>query len=397
MTISSGNDAGTSFSPAAFRSNFPPLENMVHLASCSQGALSTRLQESLGDLTSSMTDSAAPWGLWMSEVERLRERFARFINASPDEIAIVSSASEGAYQVASSFDWRARNGSAQDGADRNTIVTSALEFPSVGHVWRAQGAQGAGVRSIDDRFAALDAAAWAEHIDQSVRLVSAPLVSYHDGSMAPLAEITELAHAAGARVFVDAYQGAGVVPIDVKALDCDYLVTGALKYMLGLGGVAFLYVREGVESERAPELTGWFGRVDPFAFDPALVDYPTTARRFEAGTPAVPAVYAANAGLELLGAVDQAAAYAHVVALADRLAEGLLGLGARISRPEDPARRGPQVAVYADDPVALSEYLHERRIMSAPRSSLLRLSLHYYTTDEDVSAAIAAVGDYLRR
>ena len=360
---------------------------MVHLASCSQGALSIRLQEKLGTLTASLTDSGAPWGLWMEEVDELRQRFARFINASPDEIAIVCSASEGAYQVASSFNW----------SDRRDVVTSALEFPSVGHVLRAQQAQGARIRSVDDRFAALDADTWAAQIDESVQLVSVPLISYHDGARAPLAAITKLAHDAGARIFVDAYQGSGVVPIDVKAMDCDYLVTGSLKYMLGLAGVAFIYVRDGIESQRAPELTGWFGRVNPFAFDPTLVDYPSNARRFEGGTPAVPSVYAANAGLELLGPIDQISAYEHVVALTNQLADGLTEAGVRISRSDDASLRGPQVALYDDNPEALSSFLHERRIMSAPRGALLRLSVHYYNTAEDIASAVSAVTEYHRR
>lgn len=371
----------TPFSAEDFRANFPPLASMVHLASCSQGALSNQLSASLTAVTDSITDSAAPWGLWMDEVESLRTRIAAFINASPDEIAIVPSASEAAYQMVSSFDW------SKGGA----ILTSNLEFPSVGHVLRAQQANGAEIRSIDDRIAALEADAWAPLVDEGVKLVSVPLVSYHDGSRADVAAITELAHAAGARVFVDAYQGAGVVPIDVKALDCDYLTTGSLKYMLGLAGVAFLYVRGGIASERMPELTGWFGRVDPFAFDPALVDYPETARRFESGTPGVPAVYAAGAGLTLLESIDQEAGWAHVVRLTDLLADGLTELGVELSRPASAARRGPQVALYDDDPVALSAAIHERRVMSAPRSRLLRLSLHYYNTEADVQAALAAI------
>jgi selenocysteine lyase/cysteine desulfurase len=167
--------------------------------------------------------------------------------------------------------------------------------------------------------------------------------------------------------------------------------------MLGLAGVAFLYVRDGIDSQRVPELTGWFGRVNPFAFDPNLVDYPTTARRFEGGTPAVPAVYAANAGLELLGGVDQVAAYQHVVTMTDRLADGLTAGGARISRSADSSLRGPQVALYDDAPETLSAWLHERRIMTAARGQLVRMSVHYYSTAEDIDTAIAAVLEYQGR
>lgn len=390
MTLSDSMERATTaegtnrFDAEVFRREFPPLSNMVHLASCSQGALSAQLNFSLLELTSSLRDSGAPWDVWMGEVEKLRARFARFVNADADEIAIVCSASEGAYQVASSFTWGARPG----------VVTSSLEFPSLGHVWRAQSAHGAHARMISGRTESLDASAWENAIDDTVSLVSAPLVSYHDGARPPLEEITALAHQAGARMFVDAYQGAGVVPIDVKAVDCDYLVTGSLKYMLGLAGIAFLYVRGGVDSERSPELTGWFGRVNPFAFDPARVDYPTTARRFEVGTPAIPSVYAANAGLGLLETVDQTEGYRHVTLMADRLADGFAALGVPMSRPSVQKQRGPQVAIYDDDPVKLSQWLHERRIMTAPRGELLRLSLHYYTTEADIDTVLSAIQKY---
>ncbi|PTT70403.1 aminotransferase [Arthrobacter sp. HMWF013] len=389
MTLAQKLPLVESFSSADFRSHFPPLQDMAHMASCSQGALSTALLSGLNSLTSSLTESGAPWGLWMDEVETLRRKFAKFINASPEEIAIVPSASEGAYQVASSFSWASR--------ERDAIVTSALEFPSVGHVWRAQQAQGVRIKSVEDRFAALDANNWARHIDDSVQFVSVPLVSYHDGSRAPLGAISALAREAGAQVFVDAYQGAGVVPIDVRAMDCDYLVTGTLKYMLGLAGVAFIYVRDGIASERAPELTGWFGRVNPFEFNPDHVDYPKEARRFESGTPAIPAVYAANAGLDLLATVDQARGYEHVEALAESLADQLLRDGERLSRPGSPELCGPQVAIYDEDPVALSAFLHDRRVMSAPRGELLRLSVHYYTTTDDITAVVDAVRAYRSR
>ena len=179
------------FDPADFRREFPPLAKMTHLASCSQGALSAQLTYSLLDIAGSLQNSGAPWELWMNKVEDARARFARFINADPSEIAIVSSASEGAYQVASSFAWNNRTG----------IVTSALEFPSVGHVLRAQQAQGAKIKMVSDRFESLEVEAWDNVIDESTALVSAPLVSYHDGARPPLAEITALAHqAAGPHV-----------------------------------------------------------------------------------------------------------------------------------------------------------------------------------------------------
>lgn len=366
--------------PLPFRSHFPHLDELAHFASCSQGALSRELHYALSDMTRSMHLGGAPWGEWMTKVEELRALVATFLNTTPEHIALVPSASSGAYQVASAFRW--------DGAH---ILTSDLEFPSVGQVFQAQAQNGAVVDFIADRDAAVEADAWAGAMTERTKLVSVPLVSYHNGAMPDIAGIAAAAREHGAAVFVDAYQGAGVVPIDVQRIDCDYLVTGSLKYMLGLAGVAFLYVRDLDVAERRPEATGWFGRENPFGFDPRDVSVPDAARRYEAGTPAVPAVYASLAGLRLLSTVDQQAGFAHVRALRDRLADELEHIGVAISRPRDPERRGPQVAPRFDDPDRVGALLAEQHIITAPRNDVLRMSLHYYTTDDDVERAVAAI------
>lgn len=361
------------FDPAHFRSHFSALDSLTHLASCSQGAMSAEVREALASMMTLLDAEGAPWGAWMGVVEDSRAAFATLIGAEASSVAVLPTASEAAFQAVSSLDW----------ADRPVIVTSPAEFPSLGHILRSQASRGAEIRSLDSREAALDPAAWADLLDDTVGLVSVPLTSYHDGALLPVAEVAAAARAAGARVLVDAYQGAGVVPIDVADLGVDYLVSGTLKYLLGVAGQAFLYVRPGLSDHRAPELTGWFGRRDPFAFDPALVDHPDEARRFEVGTPAVPAAYASAASLGLLNRVDQRAGWEHVGALREQLRTGVAELGLLVSSPTGPAA-GPQIAIEVEDPVALSAALLERRIATAPRGRLLRMSLHYYSTGADV-------------
>jgi selenocysteine lyase/cysteine desulfurase len=373
-----------STAPARFRAQFPVLADTVHLASCSQGALSTRLSYALQEIGFSLRDKGAPWRDWMAEVERARERFARFIGATPGEIAVLSCASEAAFQVASSLDW----------SRRPSIVTTDLEFPSVAQVWRAQGARGARVRVARDNGTTVTAEDYAEQIDEGVSLVSVPMACYGNGARPPVREVVRLAHERGARVFVDAYQGAGVLPVRVDELGCDYLTSGSLKYLLGLPGIAFLYVRAGTEHQRDPELTGWFGRRDPFAFDPRLVDFPAQARRFETGTHSIPSAYAANAGLDLLEPLNMATVFEHVRELATELSERLAGDGEVIACPTDPAGAGPQVAIVDEDPDALAGWLAARRIVTAPRGRRLRLSLHYYNDRSDIDAVLDAIHLY---
>ncbi|TDD17433.1 aminotransferase class V-fold PLP-dependent enzyme [Nonomuraea diastatica] len=362
-----------------FRAEFPSLTDSVHLASCSQGALSSRLAYALQEIGHSLRDRGAPWEVWMAEVGRARQRFARLIGAEPDEVAVLSCASEAAFQAASSLDWSRRPG----------LVTNDLEFPSIAHVWLAQRGRGATVKVAADTGENVAAEAYEQVVDETVNLVSVPLHTYRNGARLPVEDVVRLAHEKGARVFVDAYQGAGVTPIDVKRLGCDYLAAGSLKYLLGLPGLAFLYVRGGMEQQREPELTGWFGRTDPFAFDPRLLDFPAGARRFETGTPPIPSAYAANAGFDLIERVDMDAVDKHVSALVEELAERLSAAGERVASPA--GARGPQVAIADDDPARLAARLAERRIWTAPRGDLLRLSFHYYNDRSDVDAAVEAI------
>ncbi|MDQ3403098.1 MAG: aminotransferase class V-fold PLP-dependent enzyme, partial [Actinomycetota bacterium] len=246
----------TPLEPSAFRARFPVLADRAHLAGCSLGPRSLDLDAALARMLDDMADTGTPWDRFETEVLRARRSFAALIGASAEQVAVVPNASTGAYQVASTTDW----------GTRSRIVTTTAEFPSVAHVWLAQRPRGAEVAfagSVDEHAAL---------IDERANLVSVPLVTYQDSVRLPVAELTRVAHEAGARVFVDAYQAVGVEPVDVRRLGCDYLVAGTMKHLLGLPGLAFLYVRSPELTDRDPSLTGWFGRVDPFAFDPRLLD-----------------------------------------------------------------------------------------------------------------------------
>lgn len=369
-----------------FRTQFPSLADTVHLASCSQGAASLRLIAALEEFQWSLRSHGAPWDRWMAEVDSARRMFAEVIGASPDEVAIVSCASEGAYQAASTIDWRRRP----------VIVSADLEFPSIAHVWLAQRRRGARVRFVSGDDSATAGEDYATAIDHATGLVSVPLVSYRGGHRFPVRDIATTAHAAGARVFADAYQAAGVLAVNVRDLDCDYLVAGALKYLLGVPGLAFLYSRGGLADDLPPELTGWFGRADPFSFDPRTLDFADSARRFETGTPAIPSAYGAVAGMTTLreAGADAAAIERHVSSLAASCTDALASQGERVFSPAGPALRGPQVAIVDDDAATLSAFLAARRIVTSPRGDLLRLSFHYYNNEQDVAAVCEVIREY---
>lgn len=368
---------------ATFRKRFPMLERIVHLASCSLGARSTDLDAALERMLRAMSRRGAPWKEFEEQLNEARQRVAALIRARPEEVALVPSATVGAFQIASTLTWR----------ERPKIVTVESEFPSLAHVWLAQRARGAEVTFVPEEGTVAD---YLAAIDERTGLVSIPLIGFRDAARLPVAKVAAAAHAFGARVFVDAYQAAGVEPLDVDRLDCDYLVAGTSKYLLGLPGVAFLFVKAGATGHSAPQLTGWFGRVDPFAMDPRRVDFPDTARRFETGTPAVPALYAANAGFALIDELDLDAVRRRIAGLVSHTDEQLARAGERLLRPPDLSARGAHVAVLDPDPAALTSWLASRQIMVSQRNDVVRLAFHHYNNANDADAACEAIRQYRR-
>jgi selenocysteine lyase/cysteine desulfurase len=197
-----------------------------------------------------------------------------------------------------------------------------------------------------------------------------------------------LAHERGALLLLDAYQTVGSLPLDVRALGCDFLVGGALKYLLGSAGVAFLFCRRELVERLEPTATGWFADRDIFEMD--IHDYSPapTARRFEAGTPPVPAIYAAIAGIELMQEIGLEETEAHVRALNDLLVDGIDELGGSVVTPRAPERRGALTCVASTDVAALVATLAERGIDTSSRDQNLRVSPHCYNTPEDVEAVL---------
>jgi selenocysteine lyase/cysteine desulfurase len=377
--------------PAEFRADFPSFRSVVHLASCSIGARSTALDTALGRMLDAMSAGPAAWSEFEQQAQGARQRFAALIGAHPDQVAIVPNASVGAYQIASTLMLGCR--------DR--VITTTEEFPSIAQVWLAQRPRGvqvvfadaagaSGATGMDDADP-VDAGHYRAAVDAHTALVSVPLVTYGHGRVLPVAEVAALAHARGARVFVDAYQAVGVLPVNVDELGCDYLVAGTCKYLLGLPGVAFLYVRDGVAGGLDPALTGWFGRVDPFAFNPRRLDFPSTARRFETGIPAVPALYAANAGLDLIADLDLHEVRRHVTGLIELATQQLTAQGERVPEASAAAAHGAHVGLADTDPAALAARLAEHGIAVSPRGSVVRLSFHYYNDAHDVELLCAAL------
>jgi selenocysteine lyase/cysteine desulfurase len=358
------------------RSRFSIFQRKIYLNSCSQGALSDAVQSGMEDYIASWHDQGSPWELWVEQYEAARTAFAQFINASPDEVAIVTSASAGINSVASALNFK----------ERNKVVMGEFEFPTMGHVWLAQRARGADVQFVSAEGNRVPAANYEKVIDRNTLIVPLTHVCFKNGFRSEVNAVTQLAHHSGALVMLDDYQDAGTRPIDVKAMDLDFYVTGTLKYLLGPPGLAFMYVRKELISSLIPTVTGWFAQTNPFAFDPQHIDLSPTARRFESGSPSVPNVYAAVPGFQLLSEIGMENVAAHIEKLTQSLLSSVRDLGVRVKTPANSA--GPLVVLQSKDSNLLVQKLGESDIVASNRHDGLRIAFHVYNTLDDVAAVM---------
>ncbi|HSF20001.1 MAG TPA: aminotransferase class V-fold PLP-dependent enzyme [Vicinamibacteria bacterium] len=371
--------------PEAFRSRFPIFQRKVFLNSCSKGALGDSVEAAYAEYLHSWKSFGSPWEEWVEVLERARARFAAFMGCSADELALTFCASTAVGSLASALSF--------DGA-RNRVLLDDFEFPTVAHNWLVQQKRGAEIvrlRGVDDR---MPPGSIEQALDERVLLVPVSHVCYRNGYRQDLGAVVEAIGRVGAYSFVDDYQSTGTRPLDVTSLGCDFLVSGALKYLLGSSGLAFLYVRREHIERLEPLLTGWFGQERPFDFDIERATYHPSARRFETGTPPVPNLYAALAGLSLIEEVGAERIAAHVERLASDLIDGAKSRGFRVLTPEEPESRGPLVVIGCGDSQRIVEALAAENIVVSARGTGLRVSFHYYNLPEDVDALLSGLERY---
>jgi selenocysteine lyase/cysteine desulfurase len=363
----------------AIRSRFRVFKKKIYLNSCSQGALCDAVEMSQQEHIESWHDSGSPWDVWVEKYEAARTAFARFIGAESDEVAIIPCASAGINSIASALDFRSRR----------KVVMGEFEFPTMGQIWLAQQRRGMEIQFLESHKDRLSADAYAEAIDNQTLIVPLTHICFMNGFRSDVRAVTRLAHDQGALVMLDDYQDAGTRPINVKELNVDFYVTGALKYLLCPSGIAFLYVRRDLIEALTPTITGWFGQQNPFAFDTKHFDPAHTARRFETGSPSVPHVYAVSAALELLRSVGFERIADHVGELTQELLEGARQLQIQIKTPPD--SRGPLVVLRMKDAEAMVKKLAEHEIVVSNRMDGLRVSFHVYNSIQDVQAVLSVL------
>jgi selenocysteine lyase/cysteine desulfurase len=371
----------------AWRRRIPLLASCIPMNNCSQAPQTDATRAAAERYLDSWNRSGMDWDAWMAEVALAKNAFAKLIGAAPSDVAVFGSVSAAASAVASALDL--------DG-DRQRIVVSGMEFPGVAHVWLAQGRRGAQLCRVPLRDGGIEPNDYDALIDERTALVSACHGWYVNGFVQDLARIAARARAAGALSFVDAYQTLGAVPVNVRDLGVDFLATGTLKFLMGVSGIAFLYVRPEIVESLHPTATGWFGRVDPFAFDAQTLDWSPNASRFDAGTPAVLNAYIARAGMEIIQQVNPASIRAWHEVLARRLIDGGRARGLVLHGTDDVSHKTATTAFVVPDSHAIEAAMRARGVLPSARGQVIRLAPHFYTTLDDVDCALDTLADVIR-
>jgi kynureninase len=269
-----------------------------------------------------------------------------------------------------------------------------MHFPSILYLIDQKRRDGATVSVVPSEDGiSVDAERVIDAIDDRTALVSLSHILFKSAFVHDVAAIAEKARRVGAIAVIDGYQAVGTIPVDVHAMGIDVYIGGCLKWLCGGPGAAFLWVAPELRGWLEPRLTGWMAHERPFAFETGLVRR-RDAWRLLHGTPSIPALYAARPGLEIVREVGVEAIRAKSIRQTERLLDLADRAGYRCTSPRDPSRRGGTVAIDVEHGYEISQTLKSQEILCDYRPGAgIRLSPHFYNRDDELDAAVAAIGE----
>ncbi|MCJ2520380.1 MAG: aminotransferase class V-fold PLP-dependent enzyme [Candidatus Thermoplasmatota archaeon] len=367
----------------AYRDEFPIFRTKSYLNTCSLGPLSTRVQDAIMRFTGDWNElGASAWHeRWMDAIDALAAKYAGLIGAAREEIALAPNVSSALSIVASALSYR----------DRDRVVTTDLDFPTIPYQWMVRPGVEVDLISGPDTVT-MPTSAFEETVSERTVAVATTHVFFATGFIQDVTEIARIAHRMGALCIVDGYHATGQLPVDVPSLGVDVYISGSLKWLLGGPGLAFLYVRRDLLSQLTPTFTGWFGNTYQFEFDPRRFAFREDARRFEVGTPANAAVFAADAGLDIIMEVGPDRIRERTLALADDLIERAEDAGLDVRAPPPGSRTGIVMIEHPDPSKAVS-YLADHGVIIDSRGTRVRLSPYFYNSFEENQQAVGLLRD----
>ncbi len=367
------------------RTSFALAPGLAYLNHAAAGALpvATRdaLHAAIDDHAERGVLGTAPRELSMPAYRR---RIAQFVGGRGDEIAVLRNTGDGATVIAQGLEL----------GPGDEVITGANEFGANAYPWLVLRDRGVTVTLIDAPRERMTPDVLRRAISSRTKVVAVSWVTFDDGYRHDLAALAEIAHAHGALFAVDAIQGLGAFPLDVRAAGVDALYAGGAKWLMALQGVSFLWLRADLLERVALRMPGWRSARDMWNF----LDYgqppAPDATRYEGGTPNFIGALSLATSMDVLAAAGVERIGAHVLALTDRLDDGLRSRGWSIlgDRSRDAVKSGI-VTFTRDgvDPVALGRRLGEAHIVTTYRPTGIRVSPHGHNTADDVDALLDAL------
>ena len=374
-----------------WRGQFPILEHSTYLINHSLGAMPARAEEYLAQYAEMWkTRGIRAWaeGWWDSPITT-GNLLGRILDAPEGSVVMHQNVSVIQSLVASCFDFS---------TSRKRIVYTGMNFPSVMYVWEAHTRRGAEVVTVPSPDGiGVPTEDLLDAIDERTLLVPISHVLFQSGYVQDLAAIVERAHSVGALVMADCYQSTGTVPFSVTDLDLDMACGGSVKWLCGGPGAGYLYCKPDLRDRLEPMMTGWMAHAEPFAFQKGAQRYADDATRLLHGSPAVPALYAARAGYEIIGEIGVEAIRQKSLRQTTRFLERALERGYTSRSPVDPARRGGTVTLQVEHAPAVVKALADREILIDCRPDVgLRISPHFYTTDDELDLCLDTIDEVLK-
>jgi kynureninase len=360
-----------------YRDRFPILRHTTYLINHSLGAMPAAVEDRVAEYARAWRERGIrAWGEgWWTMPLTVGDQIGRIIGAPPGSTVMHQNVAVAEAVVASCFrpvDPR-----------RNRVVYEEGNFPSVRYLYQAQ--PDLEVTVVPDDGAIVEA------IDERTLLVPITHVLFKTAEIQDVAAIVRRAHEVGAHVVLDAYQSAGIVPLDVAELKVDFAVGGSVKWLCGGPGNGWLYVRPDLAEVLEPTFMGWQAHARPFAFEPEL-EYAEGAARFLTGTPNVPALYAATPGYDLIEEIGVDRIRANSIRQTGLLIDLFDDAGFEVGSPRDPSRRGGTVTVRLPEFEAVHTELGERQVICDFRPDAgLRLGPHYFNTDDELRHAVSQI------
>ena len=369
-----------------WRDEFPILAHTTYMISHSLAPMPRRTAAALQQYAETWaTRGIRAWDEgWWSMPVTCGNLIAPLIGAPQNRVIMHGNVSICQGVVTSCFDWNGR---------RNKLVTDGLNFPSNDYIYGGLKRQGAEIVSVAPNPDGLtvDTERILDAIDEQTQLVSISHVAFRSSALQDLAAITEKAHAVGAYIIADLYQSAGIVPVDVVALNLDFATGGSVKWLLGGPGAGYLYVREDLDAAMRPQATGWAAHAEPFAFAPGPIRYAHGIERYGNGTPNVPAMYAARSGYEIVNEIGVSAIRDKSIRQTQALIVLADAAGIPVRSPRDPERRGGAVILGVPEARgrAIVAELGRRQILIDFRPGAgIRIAPHFYTADHELAHTI---------